>query len=189
MNEDRFWLLVSLKLSGEAQPEEITELETLLQQHPEMGLRAGLLDTVWQSPGKTSSENKETAFNKHMQRLSNRFSDPVLQYEQEETQPAEENNVPVRPLIRKKLFWAAGIAASLFIAWFVVVNMPVKTSTHTGKPTAQNTVSTKRGSKSKIQLPDGTQVWLNADSKITYNENFQGALREVRLTGEAFLTW
>src|SRR4029078_631833 len=49
-----------------------------------------------------------------------------------------------------------------------------------------NTVSTKRGSKSKVQLPDGTQVWLNADSRIAYNEKFQGNLREVTLEGEAY---
>ena len=30
--EDRFWLLVSLKLAGEATPEELAELETFLQQ-------------------------------------------------------------------------------------------------------------------------------------------------------------
>jgi ferric-dicitrate binding protein FerR (iron transport regulator) len=35
-------------------------------------------------------------------------------------------------------------------------------------------------------LPDGTQVWLNADSRIAYNENFQGGIREVSLEGEAY---
>src|SRR5205085_10891901 len=51
---------------------------------------------------------------------------------------------------------------------------------------AQNTVMTKPGSKSKLQLPDGTQVWLNSDSKITYGESFMGATREVQLSGEAY---
>jgi ferric-dicitrate binding protein FerR (iron transport regulator) len=37
-----------------------------------------------------------------------------------------------------------------------------------------------------VELPDGTQVWLNADSRITYNEEFQGKIREVNLTGEAY---
>lgn len=185
MNEDRFWSLVSLKLSGEAQPEELAELEMLLQQHPELGLRADMLDTVWQSKGETQPENIEASFNKHMQRLSNHFAEPVLQYENAVPEAGYEEENNVRPLFRKRLLWVAGIAASLVIGWFIMTDLPGKTK-QVSQHQAQNTVSTKRGSKSKIQLPDGTQVWLNADSKITYNENFQGKLREVHLTGEAF---
>jgi transmembrane sensor len=186
MKEDRFSLLVSLKLSGEAQPEEVAELEMLLQQHPDMSLRAEMLEAIWQSTPKNLAESKDASFNRHMQRLSNHFSEPVLKYEDEET--AVDNSqarvIPIRKKVYKKLLWVSGIAASLFLAWFILSGLPGKKIQK--KETAQNTVSTKRGSKSKIQLPDGTQVWLNADSKITYNENFQGALREVQLTGEAF---
>jgi ferric-dicitrate binding protein FerR (iron transport regulator) len=35
-------------------------------------------------------------------------------------------------------------------------------------------------------LPDGTTVWLNAGSKLSYNKNYGNNLREVSLTGEAF---
>jgi ferric-dicitrate binding protein FerR (iron transport regulator) len=49
-----------------------------------------------------------------------------------------------------------------------------------------NEVATKKGSKSKISLPDGTQVWLNADTRLTYSNDFMGEQREVFLTGEAF---
>jgi len=83
-----------------------------------------------------------------------------------------------------RLGWVAGIAASLLLVWFLLGDKIL--SFHTNKQLAQNTISTKRGSKSKVQLPDGTQVWLNADSKITYNEEFQGRIREVNLTGEAY---
>lgn len=34
-------------------------------------------------------------------------------------------------------------------------------------------------------LPDGTQVWLNYDSRLYYPESFDGNLRSVRLEGEA----
>ena len=44
-----------------------------------------------------------------------------------------------------------------------------------------------RGQKSVMLLPDGTKVWLNADSKLTYAKNFgERGLREVLLEGEAF---
>jgi len=48
-------------------------------------------------------------------------------------------------------------------------------------------VATKSGSRTKVTLPDGTQVWLNVDSKLTYPNNFPYiAKREVTLSGEAY---
>jgi ferric-dicitrate binding protein FerR (iron transport regulator) len=35
-------------------------------------------------------------------------------------------------------------------------------------------------------LPDGSTVWLNAASRLIYNKNFDAAIREVELTGEAY---
>jgi len=40
--------------------------------------------------------------------------------------------------------------------------------------------------KTKITLPDSTQVWLNSASKISYPSNFATAERVVSLEGEAF---
>ena len=37
-----------------------------------------------------------------------------------------------------------------------------------------------------ITLPDGTQVWLNAYSKLTYPQEFSEPVRQVSLSGEAF---
>ncbi len=42
------------------------------------------------------------------------------------------------------------------------------------------------GRKSKIQLPDGTIVWLNAGSTITYPAKFTNKERVVSLDGQAF---
>ena len=38
----------------------------------------------------------------------------------------------------------------------------------------------------QIALSDGSQVWLNVGSQLSYPENFAGNHRPVRLTGEAF---
>lgn len=43
-----------------------------------------------------------------------------------------------------------------------------------------------RGSRSHIYLPDGTSVWLNAQSTLKYNQDFGKKSREVLLEGEAF---
>lgn len=44
------------------------------------------------------------------------------------------------------------------------------------------------GQKSKIFLPDGTEVWLNAGSDLRYIERFTDSARIVYLNGEAFFS-
>lgn len=48
------------------------------------------------------------------------------------------------------------------------------------------TMESPKGSRSKLHLPDGTVVWLNADSKLTYSQSFGVDERNVHLEGEAF---
>ena len=43
-----------------------------------------------------------------------------------------------------------------------------------------------RGSEYQLILSDGTIVWLNSESEITFPVNFTGEKREVKLKGEAF---
>jgi len=51
---------------------------------------------------------------------------------------------------------------------------------------AYNEVITPMGSRTHIILPDGSDVWLNADSYLKYPVNFSGDLREVELKGEGY---
>ena len=50
----------------------------------------------------------------------------------------------------------------------------------------QEMIMTQNGSRTRSLLADGTTVWLNAGSKLFYENDFNGATREVRLEGEAF---
>lgn len=184
MSQDRFLELLSLKLSGEARPEELAELEAFIADNPEQGFRSEIMDQIWKSEYKGQPINKKEAFNRHMQRLSNHLSEPVLQYETpepEEEIAVEEEEPRRRVFTLGRVIWATGIAASILLGVFVYQKF---TSNTPKKPIAQ-IVSTKRGSKTtNVTLPDGTQVWLNADSKISYN--FDKCSREVELTGEAY---
>ncbi|MEG0796608.1 MAG: FecR domain-containing protein [Odoribacter sp.] len=49
-----------------------------------------------------------------------------------------------------------------------------------------NTVTVPRGGEYVLSLADGTSVWLNSDTRITYPVSFNGNLREVSLEGEAY---
>ena len=49
-----------------------------------------------------------------------------------------------------------------------------------------NTMTTPRGGEYKLTLPDGTEVWLNSASSITYPTAFVTKERKVSITGEAY---
>ena len=51
---------------------------------------------------------------------------------------------------------------------------------------AYNTVSTPRGRQFRLVLPDGTKVWLNSASAITYPTSFDAAKRQVKMEGEVY---
>jgi transmembrane sensor len=51
---------------------------------------------------------------------------------------------------------------------------------------AINTMSTPKGGQYQLTLSDGTKVWLNAASSITYPAAFLNKMREVFITGEAY---
>jgi len=52
--------------------------------------------------------------------------------------------------------------------------------------TAAHTVKTPRGGQYRLSLSDGTDVWLNSESSITFPAAFAGGERRVAITGEAY---
>jgi transmembrane sensor len=53
-------------------------------------------------------------------------------------------------------------------------------------PAVYNKLSTPRGGQYRLLLPDGSQVWLNAASSISYPTAFTDSVRSVTITGEAY---
>lgn len=60
----------------------------------------------------------------------------------------------------------------------------------TGRPRQQkeasNVIATDKGSRTNLILPDGSKVWVNADSRLTYDHTFGAKTRSVYLSGEAY---
>ena len=53
-------------------------------------------------------------------------------------------------------------------------------------PNMLNTIETPKKGEFQLNLPDGTKVWLNAASSLSYPVAFSGKERSVVLTGEAY---
>lgn len=61
--------------------------------------------------------------------------------------------------------------------------MKIKPVTLSSRPVI---VSVPLGAKSHIVLPDGTKIWINAGTQITYNQNYGIETRTLDLSGEAY---
>lgn len=53
-------------------------------------------------------------------------------------------------------------------------------------PGGTQTVQTASNEVKQITLPDGSIAWLNHDSKLEYEKEFEGKTRAIKLNGEAF---
>ena len=101
----------------------------------------------------------------------------------EETQPANRIDFYRRAL---KLSAAAIIlllcgVSSLFFLW-----QSERSASEMVEEYKEYVVEVPDGAKSKITFPDGSVVWLNAGSKVTYDSNFARESRNVGLTGEGY---
>lgn len=80
----------------------------------------------------------------------------------------------------KRIAKIAAVAASLLvtihIGWLIASDQ---------KPETFYIVA-ERGQKSSITLPDGSRVWLNSASTISYTSNYNSKERNVTLQGEAY---
>jgi transmembrane sensor len=181
---DRFWELLSKKLSSEANEAELSELQGILSRNPDLRNTAECLSIFEnQSLPLESDSDTELAFERHVNRLAESEGDSSglypLFFSSQEVQTRKSRNITP---------WAISVLTILIGAstLFIFRNNLVSHNATTGKHAVQSQVTTKPGSKTHIQLPDGSTVWLNASSDLTYGENFGRELREVNLTGEAF---
>ena len=184
MTADRFWDLLSKKISAEASEDELTELETLLNSHPDWRETAETLNNLWQQPNFTSDDEAREAFKIHIQRIKE-FG---VEFNDHSENPSDTIVTGTNASRRRGRMWliASGVLAVLIIGFIVIKNPRSTASAIPAKAEPVSQVMTKSGSRTQIQLPDGSTVWLNASSNLTYDKNFGNSLREVNLTGEAF---
>ena len=90
------------------------------------------------------------------------------------------NNNKKQKIGRLPMLMLVAASVLLFIIGGIMI-FPRKTNAP-----ANTVLVADRGTKTHVTLPDGTKVWINSDSRITYNMPFGVQNREVTLTGEAY---
>lgn len=163
MNDQQLYELLAKKLAGEASAAELQRLDDWIAQSPDNRAHYQQLLALWQLPALEQSAS-EQAFERLMQRIDTPSG---------KTRTAS----PWRP----RWVAAAAVAAVLIVGFLGYM-------WYGASPTAPELAQrvTPKGTRTKIQLPDGSMVWLNADSRLEYPQSFDGATREVSLVGEAF---
>ena len=173
MEKNRFWELLAKVKSGEATPEEQLEISQHLLAYPVDLDLVKQIDACWElpMPAATAPTADEItgAWNNVRNKIAARQPPVAL--------PGSGSK------IRRMIKYASAIAAIFILA---AGGIWLFNTLHSIAPAQKNTVSTRNGSKSKIELPDGTQVWLNVGSRIKYDENYGKESRELTLTGEAY---
>ena len=80
--------------------------------------------------------------------------------------------------------------AAIFILGVVITSLSVYFTEGKGWLGSEReftqTVVADKGQISKVILPDGSMVWINSGSKITYNSKFAANNRKIKLVGQAF---
>lgn len=170
--------LIAKKLSGEINPEEDESLQVWINASSENELLYRRLEDVWHKGKFVSRINgQEQTYAKIADQLG-------LVHE-------EGNSIPIRQSkgIGKWRLRAAAIllllSATVLFIWKSTQTSPEASSSAENKSVVKITKSNPRGQKSIIQLPDGSEVRLNAESYLEYPQDFATS-RDIKLVGEAF---
>lgn len=117
-----------------------------------------------------SDENREAFLKERM------LFDVSLFSTKEDT---KKKSIRLIPMLR----WTARIAAAIIVAvsgYFMTVDYIYN------KDAQLQTITVPAGQRAQITLADGTHVWLNSQSTLTYAANFGRSDRNVKLDGEAY---
>ena len=188
MTVDSIWQIVGKKLSGEASPEELDILEKMLHHHPDLHYPIQNITDLWRLKKPVDQTEALASLQKHLLRLEE--TGGTIEVSTDSVYPEKHVSWKRRHSIKLVIFSITVLVLSCTIYYFIY-SAGINTSK---KPIAgqraaageRNEIHTQPGAHSKIILPDGSTVWLNAGSRLTYNKDFDAAIREVELIGEAY---
>lgn len=172
--EERIYDLISQKLSGDADAASLRELDDLIKKYPQFQF---LLDQLIKLNNPSEDENSSLA----EQAYAAHYVKMLYANEEKLKDKVQEKEIaPTRRHSLNKIF-IAGCCITAIIAAIVFYSNEKKPMSSPGDSSI-----VAADTRSKLVLPDGTTVVLNAGSKIDYGKGFNVNERKVILTGEAY---
>ena len=161
--------LLARKMAGEATPDELQQLSELMISHPDAVYYEEVLYRLWQNPADEGFvPDIEQAYVFHRLKFHQDF----------ETEAAIET--VSASYSYKNLIACVLLLVVAFLVCLTLFNPRINEVQHIE-------IVSGKGIRKKLKLPDGTLVWLNAGSKLSYASNFAAKkVRSVFLSGEAF---
>lgn len=178
MDQDRIWLLIARKFSGEATREELLELKEMFKAHPDVQYAYLLMNELKESTQSGCGVEEveiETMQEEGLMKIVG---------SQEESYPWE--SAPRRGWFSVGAVMLSILCVALaglaFFAWDRKPSDKISSLT----PQKQETTVYVASKPSSIVLQDGTKVWLNRGSTLRCSNGFDQKNREVYLDGEGF---
>lgn len=186
---DRIWHLMARKLSKEATDAELQELGLLMNSRNDEPHSLEIMELLWTTPPNEDKQPSELKYKELIRKMHDNGID-IQHFKNEEegymVSIEKGGKAGFLPFTTRSLRIAAAILGVILITGvFFSKNTSLRAKEN--RPIAQTSeISTHNGSKTNLTLPDGTKVWLNGGSKLTYESSFGNTYREVSLSGEAF---
>jgi len=167
MDKHRIHELLARTLAGEATQLEIDEFNELMAKYPDSIYYDEILGQLWlKSTSKDNMPEIDLIYHRHQDKYKNEF--------------VYGKRLPLKAFNKYKIKISLSILLIVLIAGLLVF-------TTKEASVSEIQVVAGKGMRKRINLPDGTIVWLNSDSKLTYNATInEDKKRVVFLTGEAY---
>ncbi|MBB6108730.1 FecR family protein [Mucilaginibacter lappiensis] len=183
MDQETLWTLLGKKLNKEATPEELRQLDILLAQPWADAYTIQVLEALWQQNPDQPPRFISHKLQEKWDRLENKLetdNHPTDSFQSPEDKA--DSSAQIRNI------WSGSTRLSIAAACLVFGLLSFFCwRSFTGDSMGKTyQIAAPLGGISKIILPDGSKVWLNAGSEIFYGTNYGNKYREIRLTGEAF---
>lgn len=166
--------LITSYLSGNASPDEVSRLNSWASESDENKKYFRAFCDIWHLSAGINQVTSEDDYS----------FDKIVNKKPESIAEGEER---VRRIKSLSIFKYAASILILITAGYFVGRLTSASNVATPDDNSLAVIYAPMGSKAVSILPDGTQVWLNAGSRIEYNtQNYNQSIRKVALVGEAY---
>lgn len=172
------WDIIISKLRGSLSEKDAIHFENWLNEGNNLQLFQQL-QTVWENV-QNKVANYEPDLEYYWKELSARIEDDSLKTLETDSSETNFKYIPIKRFYRIVAAASILLAITFSGAYYLGTN-------NTSKQATTLSYSSLTG-KSKVILPDGTEVWLHSNTTLSYNSNFTSNTREVTMNGEAYFS-